>query len=100
MCFDDSARDGESHAQPFFLGREEGLEQRGESVDGYARTGIGDGNFHRPAVPRSTANSDVTLFFGDSSHCFHTVQDQIQYHLLEMNWVAPDSREICRFLKI
>ena len=88
--FDNAARDGQAHAGPFRLGREEGLEQLIHDSIGKSRTGIAHAHADFFILDGLGPDDDAAGIGADDGQGFKRVHDQVQQHLQQLDAVPED----------
>src|SRR5215475_9339921 len=91
MRFNDRTADRQPHPQPARFGRVERLEQPLNALGSQPRTRIPHRDEHSFRVGFRSADEQIPRTFAHSAHCLHSVEQQIEIHLLQLYSIALNS---------
>src|SRR5262245_54912484 len=91
MRFNDRTADRQPHPQPARFGRVERLEQPLNALGSQARTRIPHRDEHSFRVGFRSADEQIPRPFAACAHCLHSVDQQIENHLLQLYSIALNS---------
>jgi hypothetical protein len=94
MTLDNGAADGEANPHTVALGRVERLEKSVRILRLKTHTGILHGQAHTIAFLSFRFDHQLPRPILDAAHGVYGVQEQVQDHLLELDAISHDRREI------
>jgi len=92
--FDDGTVDGQPHAEPLGLARDEGLEHALELRSGQAGAGIGHADLDPPGLRLPRLDAQHTGSVRDVGHGLAGVDEQVEHDLLELDTIPEHPRQV------